>query len=79
MASQQLCAGELVVLRVRWNLSADLLGLVLGSDALTVPSWLVMWTTVDGSIGLKWHLADALMVIDDSNVVHVRRRCHLAT
>ncbi len=75
----QLRSGELVVLRVRWNPSAGLLGLVVGCDWAKDPSWLVLWTSGDRLTQLTWHLADALLVIDDTNLAAVRQRCSLAT
>lgn len=73
----QLRSGELVVLRVRWNPSANLLGLVVGQDGAEDPNWLVLWTTGDRLTQLTWHLADALLVIDDTNLAAVRGRCSL--
>lgn len=73
----QLRSGELVVLRVRWNASANLLGLVVGQDWEKDPKWLVLWTTGDRLTQLAWHLADALLVIDDTNLAAVRGRCQL--
>ena len=73
----QLRSGELVVLRVRWNPSANLLGLVVGQDWEEDAKWLVLWTTGDRLTQLTWHLADALLVIDDTNLAAVRCRCNL--
>jgi hypothetical protein len=73
---QAIRPGELVVKRVRWQVGADLMGLVIGNTGLDM--WLVMWTTDDQRIRFKWHLADALMVIDPNNVASVKRRGSLA-
>jgi hypothetical protein len=64
--------GELVVKRIRWQVDADLMGLVIGRDA--EDNWLVLWTTGDKQTKFKWHLADALQVIDLNNVPSVAER-----
>lgn len=74
----QLRSGDLVVLQQRWNVAAHLLGLAIGHDGAHDPSWLVLWTTGDKLTQLQWHLADALLVIDDTNLAAVRGRCNLA-
>lgn len=73
----QLRSGDLVVLQQRWNVSAHLLGLAIGHDGSADPSWLVLWTTGDKLTQLQWHLASALLVIDDTNLAAVRQRCNL--
>ena len=75
---EALASGSLVVLRVRWNTPAGLLGLVVGCDWAEDPSWLVLWTSGDRQTQLQWHLADALTVVDDTNMATVKRRCSLA-
>lgn len=77
MVVTKLCSGCLVVLRVRWSPSANLLGLVIGQDGKMDPRWLVLWTTGDRLTQLTWHLANALLVVDDANLVTVKDRCQL--
>lgn len=75
----QLRSGDLVVLQQRWNVSAHLLGLAIGHDgAKNNTNWLILWTTGDKLAQLQWHLANALLVIDDTNLAAVRGRCSLA-
>ena len=75
--ADRLRSGDLVVLQQRWNVAAHLLGIAIGHDGESDPSWLVLWTTGDRLTQLQWHLADALLVIDDTNLAAVRRRCSL--
>ena len=67
-----------MVLRVRWNPTAGQLGLVVGCDWSSDPSWLVLWTTGDRQTQLQWHLADALLVVNDTNVAAVRQRSRVS-
>lgn len=77
---QLLRPGELVVKRVRWNADADLIGLVICFCDEIIPEWLVMWSTADQRIRFKWHIKDALLVVDTLSVVEeVRKRCTLVT
>lgn len=71
MAALSLKPGELVVRRVRWHVDANLMGLVIGEEN---GSWLVLWTTGDRSSEFKWHLPDALQVVDLSNVPNISGR-----
>lgn len=73
----KLHSGDLVVLRQRWNVLAWVVGLVIGNDHANDHNWLVLWTTGDKLTQLQWHLADALLVIDDTNMAAVKRRCQL--
>lgn len=55
------------------------MGLVIGRDVLQEGQcWLVLWTIGDRLTEFKWHLEDALMVVDQSNIEQVRDRCRLA-
>ena len=76
---QPLQPGELVIKRVRWQVDADLMGIVIGQDQEPVPRWLVLWTTGDRRVRFKWHLPDSLQVIDSQNVNELRSRCGLAS
>jgi len=71
--------GELVVKRVRWSVDAECMGFVVAHAAGDVDECLVMWTMGDQRIMFKWHLTDALMAVDTSNVAEVRGRCDLGS
>lgn len=64
--------GELVVRKQRWHVDAALMGLVIGKGH--DDNWLVLWTTEDKRTEFKWHLGDALLVIDLNNVIGVAER-----
>jgi len=65
--------GELVVRRIRWKVDAGLLGLVIGCDQ---HNWLVLWSSHEiDRTSFRWHLADALEVVDSSNINELRKRC----
>ncbi len=71
--------GELVVRRVRWQVDADLMGIVIGNTP-EMPSSkdvLVMWTTGDQRVKFSWHLEDALLAVGPGNIAEVRGRCNL--
>lgn len=70
--------GDLVVMRVRWHVNANLLGIVLSKDdhSTAVVRCHVIWTTGDNSVRIAWHLEDALMRVDEENVATVRKRCN---
>jgi len=63
--------GELVVRKQRWHVDANLMGIVIGKDD---DSWLVLWTLEDCRTEFKWHLGDALQVIDLVNAPTVAER-----
>lgn len=69
-------SGDLVVLRNRWGLLARV-GLAIGKDTTEDPDILVLWTTDGSTTELSWHLAAALLVIDDVNVTDVKKRACL--
>lgn len=65
--------GQLVVLRSRWNIHSDRIGVVIAeenppSDVLTV-----MWTTDDG-VKIKYHLQDAVLPITDETMNKIGER-----
>jgi len=76
--THQTLLGELVVLSARWDLGAEKLGLVIyqGKNSSRV---LVLWTEEGKNPNWTWHLAEAVVAIDESNIQKVRQRCHLAT
>lgn len=64
-------------MRVRWHVSANLLGIVLSRDEQgSVVRCSVMWTTGDKRTKVAWHVEDALMRVDDETVNAVRGRCN---
>lgn len=66
-----------MIRRLRWKVDANLMGIVIGHDATEDErerSWLVLWTTGDRRVEFKWHLADSLMVVDDTNVAALKTR-----
>lgn len=63
--------GDLVVRKQRWSIDASLIGIVIGEEN---GSWLVLWTLSDKRNEFKWHLGDALLVIDALNVPEVSER-----
>jgi hypothetical protein len=66
-----LTPGSLVVRKQRWHVDANLMGIVIGQEN---DSWLVLWTTGDRRSEFKWHVGDALLVIDPLNVPQVAVR-----
>lgn len=63
-------------MRVRWHVSAHLLGIVLSKDEQPAFRCLVVWTTGDNGIRIAWHVEDALMRVDEESVSTVRERCN---
>ena len=63
-------------MRVRWHVSANLLGIVLSRDESIITQCLIVWTTGDTGTRIAWHLEDALMRVDDESVSAVRERCN---
>ena len=63
--------GDLVVRSQRWNLVSNLLGIVIGEDD---GSWLVLWTAEDERTEFRWHLADALLVVQPDGVTDIGKR-----
>jgi hypothetical protein len=74
---QPIQPGELVVRKLRWKVDANLMGIVIGHDAAEDErerSWLVLWTMGDRRVEFKWHLADALLVVDETNAAGLSGR-----
>lgn len=71
--------GELVVRRLRWHPESSLIGVVIGHSEGQERNWLVMWTLEDRRVDFSWHLEDALLLVDPSNVNELRKRCSLGT
>lgn len=56
------------------------MGIVIGhSSGGRWEEWLVMWTMGDSQVEFDWHVADALMVVEPSNMSAVRNRCRLGS
>jgi len=68
---EKIVPGDLVVRRIRWHVDANLMGLVIGREN---GSWLVLWTTGDQRSEFKWHLPDALQVVDLRDVPDLAAR-----
>ncbi len=63
--------GELVTWRVSYTLKSSQLGIVVAQHS---DERLVLWTIDDGAIELSWHVDDALLVIDNTNISSVISR-----
>lgn len=74
--------GMLVVKRVRWKVDANQVGIIVSRnlDAVPTADWLVMWSSsVHGHPRLRWHVADALLVVGSDTLEELRKRCTLVT
>lgn len=70
--------GDLVVSRVRFALHSRQVGIVVGGFEPTKPVlWLVMWVD-EGRVKFSWHVDDALLVVDDTNMHNVEERRFVA-
>ncbi len=68
--------GDLVVRRNRWSIFSHVLGLVVQRDGVAAVVW---WSpTEDTKTCVGEHIADALIVVGDSNAEELRLRCLLA-
>lgn len=65
--------GQLVVLRVRWNLNSKRLGIVVDYEDYESDKLVVMWTKENG-IELSIHLQDALLPINSDSIGKVKER-----
>lgn len=65
--------GKLVVLRSRWNLQSNRVGVVVDQDAATENTLLVMWTTEDG-VKMRYHLNDALLPVTTETIDKIKER-----
>ncbi len=65
--------GQLVVLRLTWNLDAHRVGVVVEKIEGSEDKLMVMWTTKKG-IELKVHLKDALMPVTSTTDEKVKER-----
>ena len=74
-----ICPGELVVRKIRWHQDSTLIGVVIGHDDAVMRSWLVMWTRENQVVDFKWHLTEALLIVEAENINELRQRCRLAT
>ena len=65
--------GYLVVLRSRWNLRSNRLGVVVGEKESTNDVVLVMWTDEDG-VRMRYHLKDALVPVTEATIDKIGER-----
>jgi len=65
--------GKLVVLRSRWNINSNRLGIVVDFEKESKDKFLVMWTTDEG-VKMKYHLHDALLPVTNETIVKVKER-----
>lgn len=72
--------GELVVRRIRWDMNAQQIGIVICNDNVLERSLsFVMWSTPKDRIKLSWHLDDTLLILDDQTIINeVKKRCTIA-
>ena len=66
--------GQLVVLKSRWNVQSNRVGLILNKGEQN-DIVLVMWTNLDGNgVKLKYHLVDALVQVNEITSVRIKER-----
>jgi len=65
--------GQLVVLRSRWNLQSNRIGVVVDHDEASENTLLVMWTTEDG-VKMRYHLDDALLPVTEETIHKIKER-----
>jgi len=69
------CVGQLVVLKSRWNLHSNRIGLVISQEGSLDPIVLVLWTEKKGDgIKLKYHLHDAIIPINEKTSKKIEER-----
>jgi len=64
--------GKLVVLRSRWNIYSNRLGIVVSFEGAS-DKLLVMWT-VDKGVKMKYHLHDALLPVTKETLTKIEER-----
>ncbi len=70
-----LYAGQLVVLRSRWNLQSTRLGIVLGQKESPDLTILILWTDEKtNTVKLKYHLSDAIIPVNDQTIAKIKER-----
>lgn len=65
--------GQLVVLRSRWNIHSNRVGIVINEDNAPSDVVTVMWTTNDG-IKIKHHLQDAVLPVTEKTIEKIEER-----
>jgi hypothetical protein len=67
--------GQLVVLKTRWNIQSNRIGVILDRVEDTKDAVIVMWTDVaNGGIKIKTHLIDALFQVNDATSERIKER-----
>lgn len=65
--------GELVVLRSRWNIHSDRIGVVISEETPPSDVVTVMWTTDEG-VKIKHHLQDAIIPVTSKTIEKIGER-----
>ena len=65
--------GQLVVLRSRWNIHSDRIGVVIAEEAPPSDVVTVMWTTDEG-VKLRYHLQDAVLPVTNETIEKIGER-----
>lgn len=67
--------GQLVVLKNRWNIKSDRVGIVVEHDPQNNDVILVLWTDKDSNgIKLKYHLTDAVIPVNEITIGRIKER-----
>ena len=67
--------GQLVVLKTRWNIQSNRIGVILDRVKDTKDAVIVMWTDINnGGIKIKTHLIDALFQVNDVTSERIKER-----
>lgn len=67
--------GQLVVLKTRWNIQSNRVGIILDRVEDTKDVVVVMWTDVsNGGIKIKSHIMDALVQVNDVTSERLKER-----
>ena len=67
--------GQLVVLKTRWNIQSNRIGVILDRVEDTKDAVIVMWTDINnGGIKIKTHLIDALFQVNDVTSERIKER-----
>ena len=65
--------GQLVVLKTKWNLKSNRVGLVIGHDASKENILMVLWTDIDG-VKIRYHIPDAVLEVNENTIKKIEER-----
>ena len=65
--------GQLVVLRSRWNIHSNRLGIVIEKDESLSDVLVVAWTDV-GGIKIRKHVQDAILPVTEETIKKIEER-----